>query len=236
MKQKEFVVEAMKKNGGYATLHQLNQMIDFSTWKTKTPYASVRRIVQVEDEFFKIQPGLWALREYETIVFEKFKIQKGAPQSMATFTHSYYQGIISEIGNIRQYNTYIPPQDKNKLFLEVKLSSIATVSNIYNFAYPNILKKAKSVDVIWFNERKMPYAFYEVEHSTDIKNSLNKFYELQDFRAKFFIVAAEERHRQFDDIIQSSIYNPIREFVTFVDYESLIKQYNVESQSIKKVI
>ena len=38
----------------------------------------------------------------------------------------------------------------------------------------------------------MPCAFYEVEHSTDMKNSLNKFYKLQDFRAKFYIVAAKE--------------------------------------------
>ena len=41
------------------------------------------------------------------------------------------------------------------------------------------------MDVIWFNERKMPYRFYEVEHSTNISNSLDKFYELQDFRADF---------------------------------------------------
>lgn len=67
------------------------------------------------------------------------------------------------------------------------------MDKIYAFTYSEILRRAKTVDTIWFNKRKMPCAFYEVEHSTDIKNSLNKFYELQDFRAKFYIVAAKER-------------------------------------------
>ena len=60
MNQKEQVIEAMKNNGGYATLQQLNVLVDVSKWKSKTPYASIRRIVQVNNEFFKIKLGLWA--------------------------------------------------------------------------------------------------------------------------------------------------------------------------------
>jgi hypothetical protein len=91
------------------------------------------------------------------------------------------------------------------------------------------------VDVIWFNERKMPRAFYEVEHTTDMKNSLNKFYELQDFRAEFYIVADKKRRKYFDDAISASIYAPIRSIVRFVDYDALVEQYNGEKQ-IKKII
>lgn len=226
----------MKRNGGYATLQQLNHLVDFSTWGTKTPFASVRRIVQTNKEFFRIQPGLWALKEDEQMVLRKLNIVQSKTDSMDMFTHSYYQGILAEIGNMRNYDTYVPPQDKNKLFLEKKLSNITSMDKIYEFTYPNIMKQAKTVDIIWFNERKMPCAFYEVEHSTNIKNSLNKFYELQDFRADFYIVAAQERKRQFDDIIQASIYNPIRNLVTFIDYTSLVKQYEGESRKIERVI
>lgn len=226
----------MRKNGGYATLQQLNTLVDYSTWGTSTPFATIRRIVQTNNEFFKIQPGLWALKEYESTVLKKLKITKYKSDSIDKFTHSYYQGIVAEIGNMRNYDTYVPPQDKNKLFLEKKLSSIASIDKIYEFTYPDILKRAKTVDIIWFNERKMPCAFYEIEHSTDIKNSLNKFYELQDFRASFYIVAAQERKKQFDNIIQASIYNPIRNYVTFVDYKSLVTQYEGESKKIKRVI
>lgn len=236
MKQKDYVIEAMRKNGGYATLRQLNALVDVSTWGTKTPFASIRRIVQVNDEFFRIQPGLWALKECEQDVLRKFNIVQTDKNSVDVFTHSYYQGVIAEIGNIRNKDTYVPPQDKNKLFLERKLSDVTTMDRIYEFTYPDLLKRAKTVDVIWFNERKMPCAFYEVEHSTDIKNSLNKFFELQDFRARFVIVADEERHHQFDDVIQASIYNPIRSLVDFVNYDSLINQYSNESKKYERVI
>ena len=236
MQQKEYVIEAMKKNGGYATFQQLNNMVDFSSWGTKTPYASIRRIVQTNSEFFRIQPGLWALKEYEKQVMDSFNVDFKNQSSVNEFTHSYFQGIIVEIGNLRKLNTYVPPQDKNKLFLKTKLSEITTTDGIFEFTYPEILRKAKTVDTIWFNERKMPCAFYEVEHSTDMKNSLNKFFELQDFRARFFIVAAKERKPHFDDVINSSIYSPIKSIVEFVDYDALISQYNNEYKLKEKVI
>ena len=39
------VVDAMRQEGGFATLRRLNEIVDFSTWKTKTPEATIRRIV-----------------------------------------------------------------------------------------------------------------------------------------------------------------------------------------------
>lgn len=229
MEQKEYVIEAMERNGGYATFQKLNNSVDFSEWGTKTPYASIRRIVQTNKEFFRIQAGLWGLTEQKETILKKLDIKDGDKKSMADFTHGYIQGIITEIGNKKHYSTYIPPQDKNRKFLEKKLCDVATVPQIYNFTYPEILKFAKTVDVIWFNERNLPNAFYEVEHTTDIKNSLDKFYELQDYRAKFYIVAAQERKRQFESILNKSIYNGIRDFVKFVSYDTLMQQYEKES-------
>lgn len=229
MTQKEQVIEAMKKNGGYATFQKLNNSVDFSTWGTKTPQASIRGIVQSYKDFFRIEAGLWGLTEQKETILKKLDIKDGDKKSMADFTHGYIQGIITEIGNKKHYSTYIPPQDKNRKFLEKKLCDVATVPQIYNFTYPEILKFAKTVDVIWFNERNLPNAFYEVEHTTDIKNSLDKFYELQDYRAKFYIVAAQERKRQFESILNKSIYNRIRDFVKFVSYDTLMQQYEKES-------
>jgi hypothetical protein len=44
----------------------------------------------------------------------------------------------------------------------------------------------------------MPNHFYEVEHSTDIQNSLLKFAELQDFNSRFTIVADIVRKREYE--------------------------------------
>lgn len=229
MSQKDDVIHAMEINGGYATFQQLNQMVDISGWKTKTPAASIRRIVQECPEFFRIKPGLWALKKYQNEVFVKLSIIPDNRGSDEIFSHTYYQGIIVEIGNKKKYKTYVPAQDKNKKFLETRLCDLTTVDTIPNFTYDKLLRKAKTVDVIWFNERNMPCGFYEVEHTTDIKNSLSKFYELQDFRAKFSIIADESRRNQYMDIMTASMYNPIRKLVRFISYENIIKQYEKES-------
>ena len=228
MSQKDDVIVAMKENGGYATFQQLNSLVDTSAWKTKTPAASIRQIVQIHDEFFRIKPGLWALTGYKEDVLKKLSIEPNNKESDERFTHSYYQGIVVEIGNIKKYKTYVPAQDKNKKFLEKNLCDLATMDTIPQFTYEKIVRRAKTVDVIWFNERQMPCGFYEIEHTTDIKNSLSKFYELQDFRAVFSIIADERRRDQFNDIISASMYNPIRELVRFVSYENLVKQYAKE--------
>lgn len=95
--QEHQVIEALRKEGGFATLRRLNEIIDFSTWKTKTPEASVRRIVQVSQSVFKIQPGLWALKDCREEVFKKFKIKEGNKTSEEQFSHGYYQGLLIEI-------------------------------------------------------------------------------------------------------------------------------------------
>ena len=236
MQQKDYVVQAMENSGGYATFQQLNQCIDFSTWGTKTPQASVRRIVQTNNEFFRIEAGLWGLVKYEKEILQKFNIVDGNKKSKEAFTHGYIQGIISEIGNIKKYETYVPPQDKNRMYLEKRLLDVTSVKNIYEFTYPQILRRARTVDVIWFNVRKMPIAFYEVEHTTDIRTSLDKFYDLQDFRAKFYIVAPKEREKQFENVISSSMYNDIRDLVSFRSYDIIVKQYEKEIISIEGAI
>ncbi len=164
------IIEAMRNNNGYATLAYLNQNVDTSNWKTKTPFASIRCYLQRREEFFKIQSGLWALTEYRDKVLERFKIKNNDQNSKYTFEHSYYQGLIAEIGNMKKLKTYIPPQDKNKLFMEKKLSEIVSTTDIPRFTYDQITRRASTIDIIWFNERGLPNRFYEVEHSTNIIN------------------------------------------------------------------
>jgi len=38
------------------------------------------------------------------------------------FNHSYYQGLLVEIGNLKKYKTFIPNQDRNKRFWERRLA------------------------------------------------------------------------------------------------------------------
>ena len=222
MNQYEFVIKTMEEYGGYATLGFLNQNVDISDWKTKTPFASIRRIVQDERFFFKIRPGLWALKNYKNKLPENiFPAEKISKTKQEEFNHSYYQGLLVEIGNLKKQKTFVPYQDKNKKYLEKKLKDITTMEKFYNFTYENLLRNAITVDVVWFNERKMPSNFFEIEHSTDIKNSLGKFVQLQDFYTKFYIVANIARKREYEDKLNLSMFKSVQNRVSFIDYESL---------------
>lgn len=226
MKQHEAVIEAMRRNGGFATLGHLYQAalnIPDCQWGTKTPFASIRRIVQVYPKlFFKIRPGLWALTARKEEVLEKFALAgQVASSKTEEFNHSYYQGLLVEIGNLKNFETFVPHQDKNKLFLERRLAEISTLRDFHNFTYDSLLKRAKTVDVSWFNQRKLPKAFFEVEHSTDIRNSLQKFVQFQDFRIKFWIVARSSRREEFEEKRDEIIPISQRSEVEFLDYEKL---------------
>lgn len=236
MKQHEAVEQAMLANGGYATLGYLYQAapkVLGSEWKTKTPFASIRRIVQEDPKFFKIRPGLWALASQREALMGKFPISAGlATKEAEEFGHGYYQGLLVEIGNLRGFQTFIPHQDKNRQFLSRKLSEITTLHQFPLFTYDTLLNRAKTIDVSWFNERLFPDSFFEVEHSTDIQNSLLKFREFQDFRIKFHIVADALRRKEFEKKIAFTAFVPIKSLVQFWDYEKLSEFHSKVFESV----
>lgn len=235
--QTQQVVDTLRKHGGYATLGNLYHLVDTKSWATKTPNESIRRIVQQSDEIFRIQPGLWALEECREEIMRKFDIQPQEVKSVEQFTHGYFQGLIVEIGNMEHYTTYVPAQDQNRKFLEKPLKDICSTICIPNFSYENLNNRAKTVDVIWFNDRIMPNSFFEVEHSTDIQNSVAKFCDLQDFYSRFLIVAPQNREEQFDKVMNRTAFKDMKKRISFRSYEDILKQYELmcREQEIRMV-
>lgn len=66
------------------------------------------------------------------------------------FNHSYYQGLLVEIGKLKKYETFVPNQDKNKRFLGKTLGEISSQIDFYQFGYEHLVRKAKTVDVCAF--------------------------------------------------------------------------------------
>ena len=234
MKQNEAVIVTLERLGGIATLGQLNQevfKIKDCTWKTKTPFASIRRIVQQDKEIYKIKPGLYGLKkmqvqhEQDGIIVETETNKK--TKEIQEFNHAYYQGLLVTIGNLKKFSTFVPQQDKNKKFINQKLSDIRTLQNIPSFSYDELVHKSSTIDVLWFNQRNMPHSLFEIEHTTDIQNSLLKFNDLQDFYTRMIIVADKCRKSEFESKLNYSSFNEIakNKRVVFLDYDSLIKQY-----------
>jgi len=230
VKQHEAVIQTLEKLGGQATLAELNtevMKVKECKWETKTPFASIRRIVQTRREIFKVRPGLWALRSYQAklgLTEQESETVEAVEQS-----HSYFQGLLVVIGNLRGFSTFVPNQDKNKSFVHKSLGELRTLQEIPQFSHNFLVRRSGTVDVVWFNNRQMPNSLFEVEHSTDIQNSLLKFHELQDFYTRMVIVAHEKRQREFEHKIRHSAFGEIRERVNFLGYNTLVKQYEYES-------
>ncbi len=237
MTQHEAVISTMESLGGVATLGQLYSevfKIKECAWGTKTPTASIRRIVQLNKAIYKIKPGLYGLVSKKTDNESKGMIEETAKNKdsneVASFGHTYYQGLLLIIGKLRKLDCWSPNQDKNKKFLNESLGSMRSLQTIPAFSYDHLVDRSSTVDVIWFNERKMPNSFFEVEHGTDMKNSLIKFNDLQDFYSRMVIVSAANRRKEFDSRLQSAAFQEIvaPKRVKFLSYEQLVNDYEYE--------
>ncbi len=235
MKQHEVVKLALARNGGFATLGHLYQVVTkMPEWKSSSldQYANIRRIVQKTSGIFRIRIGLWGLEAQKAAIGLQLALPEYAPQAtVEIYSHSYYQGLLVELGNLKHYETAIPAQDKNKPFLKQTLAAVATLPKPYDFTFPNIMSHARTIDVSWYNERHYPDSFFEVEHSTDIYNSLRKFVEFQDFKLKFCIVADQQRKGEFDKKLKSAAYKAVANRVKFLSYEDLSGWHSKLSES-----
>jgi hypothetical protein len=240
MNQQQAVIQTMERLGGVATLGQLYAevfKIKDCEWKTKTPFASVRRIVQLHKEIYKIKPGLYGLVSKKSAIEARGVIAETEKnkntEEVKSFGHTYYQALLLIIGKLRRFDCWSPNQDKNKMFVNESLGSLRTLQTMPCFSYEHLVDRSATVDVIWFNERKMPNSLFEVEHGTDMKNSLLKFNDLQDFYSRMVIVSDANRRGEFDSRIKFSAFRDIAKpkRVDFLPYEQLVKDYEYEVET-----
>lgn len=229
----EAIEQAIIELGYFATLKQIYQVAPkYKEFNGLTPDRTINERVQRDKRFYKIKPGLYGLKEYLNKLPDAYNpnIDKSEEQENK-ITHSYIQGLLIEIGNIKGFNTFTP--DKNQPFLSKKLGDVSTLNEIPNFTFESIIKSTKYIDVLWFNERMFPNSIFEIENSTNFRNSLVKFVELQDFNTSMTIIAPkdESKIRKFKQEIDKSAFLSIKNKVKFFDYEYIIKLYTNQIES-----
>lgn len=224
MYQYEAVEQVMRENGGYATLKHLYEHateVEGCKWGTKTPHASIRRIVQQRDRFVKIRPGLWALESARDDLPQSIWDDSLPAADQDRYNHWYFQGLLTEVGNARRADTWVPSQDKNRAFLETTLGDLRSLDSLPSFGYDEIVQRARTIDVVWFNDRRMPDSLIEIEFSTDFQNSLHKFLDLRDYHANFVVAADAARESQFEKRVSQSGFGPIRDRVEFLSFDEV---------------
>lgn len=224
----EVIERAIIESNYIATLKQIYKIAPlYKTFSGLTPHKTINERVQRDDRFVKLKAGLYGLKNHLNKLPDEYNpnILKSQEEENI-ITHSYVQGMLIEIGNINGFETFSP--DKNGLFINKTLGDIITRTSIPKFTFENILQSTKYIDVIWFNERGFPNSIFEVENSTNFRNSLVKFAELQDFVTSMTLIAPkdESKRRKFNQEIEKSAFTSIKNRVKFYDYDYIEKLYN----------
>lgn len=222
----EAIEKFMFENGYFATLKKLHQEVPkLKKYAGLTPHKTINERVQRDPRFTKISPGLWALTKYLDKLPPNLnpRIPRSKEEKIQQ-THSSIQGLLLEIGKSEGFNTYTP--DKNSPYGSGKLQDLATLGQIPGFTYESIVSKVRTIDVIWFNSKGFPYNVIEVEHTTNFKNSLLKFLELQDFNTKMTIVSLQRRVKEFEKEIESIAFKEIMKRCVFFSYDKIEQIYS----------
>lgn len=232
----EAIEKIMKDHGFFATLKQLHAEAPLlKRHSGKTPDMTINYTVQTDKRFTKIMPGLWALTEHLKELpshINPFILETETRRT--EIGHTLMQGYLVEIGASRGWTTFSP--DKNSLFLDRKLEDIISLKQCPAFTYEHVLRHIKYIDVLWFNRRLYPANVIEVEHSTNFRNSLLKFLELQDFTTQMTVVAPAERKEQFDREISRSTFNVINQRVRFVSYSEVEKIHAASATLVSSIL
>lgn len=146
--------------------------------------------------------------------------------------HSYYQGLLVELGNLKKQKTFVPKQDRSRIFLGKKLGDMVTVDDIYPFTYEHVVRRAAAVDAIWFNDRKMPSEFIEVENTTDMHSAFLKFVLFDAFHAVFRIVSPGPRKQEFISKIAHPSFSSISDRTRFTSYDLVSDMHTKASEAL----
>lgn len=219
----EAIEKVMFANSYFASLqHIYKEFPKYRALTGKTPFKTIQERVQRDSRFTRIGLGVYALTEF------LHKIQKPEvpekKKEKVEFQHARIQGMLLEIGEQREYGTYT--LDKRKTFDGKMLGLITSINECPRFTFSHIIEESvKFIDVVWFNQRKFPSHVFEIEHSTNFRDALIKFTELQDFTTKFFLIAPEQRLGKFKTEIAKRAFEPIASRCNFRTYQNIEQYY-----------
>lgn len=248
------IASVIENNNGIATTRQiLDQISNFRPLTGKTPEATILSELGRSRRFAKIGVGVWALAEHKNdfvetnntlfqkdidIVSESIQrnnINNKEIELSAERLHGQIQGMLLEIGNVNGFRTYTP--NKNATFNNKPLKNLSTLGDIPNFTYERIIRAVRYIDVLWFTNDKEPFPVFawEVENSTNFRDGLIKFTELNFFKTHFYFLAPENKINKFQEEISRPLFKEIKSTCDFYSMERVRRSYQstLENEELK---
>jgi len=139
--------------------------------------------------------------------------------------HATIEGMLIEIGNYLDYNTYTP--DVNRLFDGKRLGDLCVFRQVPDFTYQDVRERIGRCDVIWFSRTAHPFPKYvfEVETTTDFERSMLKMFALKEFETRLVLVAHENRRHLFEQRISHDPFAAIASKFHFRPVELVAEFY-----------
>ena len=146
--------------------------------------------------------------------------------------HLHIQWMLVKIGKWEDYDVWVANNDLGKEHKGDKFSTLC-LSELPHFAGPEVLRVARSIDVIWFRKKSaQPVRFFEIEHTTSVYSGLLRLNDVKiDYPVpKATIVAPQGRRDLFDTQIsrRTFVYSEIADVCDFMDYGDLEKLFESE--------
>lgn len=227
MTKVEAIQKVMEDNHGTASLEIIYKNVEkyYPTVKNSNEWeAGVRgvlyREIRNKKKFKKIGLSIYALQDY---------IEEQKPKKEDTVRmHSYIEGICLEIGNFKNFQTYTA--DPSASYRDnLNLLNIASMNEIPQFSYNEVVQESRRMDVIWFNSKGLlfPQKVFEVVDSLGTLNgAFNRCLQLKNFRTEFFIVAPEQHRNKFNQTINLESYKESIDRFKFINYDEIIELYD----------
>ncbi len=151
--------------------------------------------------------------------------------SVPDLSHSQIQTLLGAIGAVKNYDVWVPPNDRPKL--EWSLTNRFECREILPYGFESVVDILREIDVIWLERGSSRIrAMFEVEHSTPIYSGLLRFNDIHlvapDLRPRFSIVANDARRVLFVRQINRPTFqmSGLGELCTFFEYANVVGWHN----------
>lgn len=235
MKWGDLIESIMRENGGTASLNLLydrasrHRQLPSGDWR-KTLRGVLYRDAR-QGRFVKVGLGVYALPSTAQTQQDSAYQHAQRGETVQAYLqkqadlHSVIQGMLVEIGNFLEYQTYTA--DPNRTFDGKRLGDLCTLRQVPDFTYSDVKRRVARCDVIWFSRASHPFPKYvfEVEATADFLNSMVKMYELREFEAQLVLVAPAERYSLYEQRLSQEPFASVRNKFRFRSFDLVAKFY-----------
>ena len=153
-----------------------------------------------------------------------------ASEPVPSLSHSQIQTLLGAIGSHKQYDIWVPQNDRSKL--DWTLARRFDCRDTIHSTFDHVRGVVEEVDVIWIQRGSGTLrALFEIEHSSPIYSGLLRFNDVHlvhpNARPTFSIVANEEKRGLFVRQLARPTFQTsgLSELCTFMDYANVLRWY-----------